>query len=497
MKTRAMALCLIWILLILSVCPGLTEQTPEEHLVLTMYCIGDEGGPYAEEHLALVNRLLTERINVEIRPLMVSWSDYATRLPLIWASGEDYDLTYTSDWAGYSIAAIKGSYMDITELLPVYAPQTWQRMNERGAVSGVSVGGRIYMVPALKTDYTTHILEYREDLRKKYNCPEIVDDSTLGIYLQAVLNNETGMQPFGNNGVETYAFWNFLNENDWSRPIEQYGGFLVYDLTDPTHIFNITDTPEYEAFIRKMYAYRQNGFVSSEIMLQTVATRDLFKAGLTATAYANFSDLNADYAYITEHTDWEIGYYASDLMSGHTELMTPTSNGIALGAYCRHPERALRLIELINTDETVYHALVYGIEHVTYETDPISHTRWLPEGKKPEELYLMNLGMQFMQDEWDLTSLSDNPVVNACKEQYDACALVPALASFVLNPEKLTGQMAALSALRVDLKLPLEKGVIDPETGLTQLRAELEALGITSLLEEINAQLREYLETAR
>lgn len=156
-----------------------------EHVVLTMYCIGDEGGIYAQEHLDKINELLTEKINAELNPVMVSWGDYKTKLPMVWASGEAYDLTYTSNWTGYFQEAGKGAFMDITDIFSEYAPKTYEECKEGGRIDGCKVDGKLYMVPNDKKEFTSFMYNYREDLRKKYNCPEIVDKETLNIYMRA------------------------------------------------------------------------------------------------------------------------------------------------------------------------------------------------------------------------------------------------------------------------------------------------------------------------
>ena len=301
---------------------GEAAGTPDtsEHVVLTMYCIGDEGGIHAQEHLDKINEYLTEKINAELNPVMVSWGDYRQKLPMVWASGEAYDLTFAANWTGYFTEGTKGAFMDITELLPTYAPETYARMQEEGTINAVSINGKICMVPVDAPEYTSFILNYREDLRKKYNCPEIVDDETLATYLQAIKDNEPGIQAFGDNGVDVSAFQEFLNEQDWSRPLDNASGFFVYDLNDPTKVFNVVDTPEYEQYIAKRRDYYEKGYVSQSIMADTDAIKDQFLAGQVGTYFGNFINSNAVYQdVIVNHPDWEIGYYSPDLASGMVE----------------------------------------------------------------------------------------------------------------------------------------------------------------------------------
>lgn len=465
-----------------------------EHVVLTMYCIGDEGGIHAEEHINKINEILNEKINAELNPVMVSWGDYRKKLPMVWASGEPYDLTYAADWAGYFTEGSKGAFMDITELLPVYAPETYARMQEDGTVSSVSIGGKICMVPTDVPEYTSVILNYREDLRKKYNCPEIVDQETLNAYMQAIKDNEPGMQAFGDNGVDVVAFQEFLNEQDWSRPVDNSSGFFVYDLKDPTKVFNVVDTPEYEEYIAKRAEYYQKGFVSQSIMADTDAIKDQFLAGQYGTYFANFNNSNLVYQDVkVNHPDWEIGYYCPDLAGGTVEQVAPSNNGVAVGAYSEHPERALEFIELMNTDRELYNLVIFGIEGTTYDWDEETGTFWIPEGVDPSEIALKNLGMGLKRKKFNLASKSNAPALNELEKQYAECSVMPGLAGFSVNQDNIAAEIAALKAVQDEYKLILEKGATDPTKGLETLRQKMKEAGSDKVMEEINAQITEFL----
>lgn len=466
-----------------------------EHVVLTMYCIGDEGGIHAQEHLDKINEMLTEKLNCELKPVMVSWGDYRKKLPMVWASGEAYDLTFAANWSGYYTEGAKGAFMDITDLLPEYAPTIYASMEESGVIDTLKIDDKLYMVPTNLPDYTTFIYNYREDLRKKYNCPEIVDDETLEIYLQAIKDNEPGMQPFGANGTDAMAFQTFLNEQDWSRPLDNSVGFFVYDLKDPTKVFNVVDTPEYEEFVKKMRSYYEKGYVSQSIMANTDQPKDMFTAGKAGTYLSNFSNSNAVYLDAkNNHPDWEIGYYSSDLASGNVESTAPANNGMAIGAYSKNPERALMFLELMYTDRELYNLMMYGIEGVTYEWDEATGTKWAPEGVDPAELALKNMGMGLTNVEFELTSKDDSPVLTEMKNnEYAACALVPELSGFNMNQDPIAAELAALKAVQDEYKIVLDKGAVDAEEGLATLREKMKEAGADKVMEEINAQIAEYL----
>lgn len=465
-----------------------------EHVTLTMYCIGDEGGIHAQEHLDKLNEVLKEKINVTLEPIMVSWGDYKTKLPMVWASGEAYDLTYTSNWTGYFTEADKGAFMDITELFPTYAPKTYEEYVAKDYLETTKVNDKLYMVPNDIPDYTTFVYNYREDLRKKYDCPEIVDMETFETFLAAIKEKEPSMLPFANNSSEAFKFHTFLNEQDWSRPVEQGNGVYVYDLKDATKVFNVVETPEYEEFINKMREYYEKGYWSQSIMAETTASKELFLAGQTAACLGNTSTGNGLYQEMgSQHPDWEIGIFSSDMASGTVERIAASNNGVAVGAYSKHPERAMMFIELCYQDEEVYDILMNGLEGVTYEADKATMTKWIPEGVDPSDITLKNLGMGFGTSKYYLGSKNDSPLVNQLKEDYDKIAVFPELAGFAINQDSISAELAALKSVCDEYKLPLEKGVVDPVEGLAQLRQKLKDAGVDKVMEEINNQIAAYL----
>lgn len=467
-----------------------------EHVVLTMYCIGDEGGIYAQQHLDMINELLTEKINAEISPVMVSWGDYRQKLPMVWASGESYDLTYTSNWSGYFTEGSKGAFMDITELFPEYAPLTYAELEEKDRLETTKINGKLYMVPNDAPDYTTYIYNYREDLRKKYGCPEIVDQETLKAYLQAIAENEPGMSAYSNNANDAKRYQLFLNEQDWSRPLEGSTGVFVYDLNDPTKVFDVTETPEYAEFLKETREFFEAGYWSQSIMAQTNETREMFESGQSGLYLGSIPNSNTVYQNVSSnHPDWEIGYFSSDLaLSEHVESVTPSNNGMAVGAYSRNPERAMMFIELMYQDQEVFNLVMNGIEGVTYEKDDATMTKWIPEGVNASDIALKNLGMGFDTEKFKLGSKNDSSAVLELKDAFEEKAIMPGLGGFSIVQDNISSEIAALQSVYAEFKVPLEKGVVDdPEKGLEQLHEKLKAAGSENVLEEINAQIAEYL----
>ena len=97
-----------------------------EEVTLTMYLIGDRPVDN-DEVFGKINERLKSEINATIDVKFMSWSEYESKYPLIFASGEDWDIIYTADWCFYNAQATKQGYWEITqEALETYAPMTAQ-----------------------------------------------------------------------------------------------------------------------------------------------------------------------------------------------------------------------------------------------------------------------------------------------------------------------------------------------------------------------------------
>lgn len=123
-------------------------NTPDisEEVTLTMYLIGDRPVDN-DEVFAKINEKLKAEINATIDVKFMSWGEYEQKYPLIFASGEDWDIIYTADWCFYNAQATKQGFWEITqEALDTYAPMTAQTIYPE-AWEQAKVNGQVFMLP--------------------------------------------------------------------------------------------------------------------------------------------------------------------------------------------------------------------------------------------------------------------------------------------------------------------------------------------------------------
>ena len=150
MKTTRKFFALLLALLMLTACMGAfaEELDTSEYVALRLFAIADApndaelGAKFMEE----LNAKLKEELNCTIKYEYASGNNYANNYQLALASGTEYDLMHSANWLDYPTFALKGAYMDLKDLLPVYAPNVWALISEEKWAE-VSVNGAIYGMP--------------------------------------------------------------------------------------------------------------------------------------------------------------------------------------------------------------------------------------------------------------------------------------------------------------------------------------------------------------
>ena len=98
-------------------------------------------------------------------------------------------------FGSFYLSLIHISFMNLDEMMPAYAPKVFSMIEERDMIDHLKVNGNLCMVPSFTKEVETADLVVREDLRKKYNCPEIHSYDDLEAFLIAVKENEPSMFP--------------------------------------------------------------------------------------------------------------------------------------------------------------------------------------------------------------------------------------------------------------------------------------------------------------
>ena len=93
------------------------ELDTSEFVELSMYVISDRpaGQDAIDENL---NKLLKEKLNCSLKINWIGWAEYANKYPLLFSSGEEFDMAYSASWLNFASLARKGAFKSLDELWP-------------------------------------------------------------------------------------------------------------------------------------------------------------------------------------------------------------------------------------------------------------------------------------------------------------------------------------------------------------------------------------------
>ncbi|WP_249897411.1 DUF3502 domain-containing protein [Paenibacillus sp. PK3_47] len=460
---------------------------------LKMILVGGEPGDY-DQVFGELNTKLKEKINATVETEFLDWSDWTQKYPLKFAANEDFDLVYTANWAFYNDQALKGGFMELTEdMLSKYMPQTWASMPKVNWEQA-KVDGKIYMVPNNNVEVTDKVVLYREDLRKKYNLPEINSPETYADYLKTVAKEEQGVTAFGAKPADGWKFHELdqtlLEQNNDFNLVDANLLPLAYKLDDATgQIFNIYDTPEFTELLKYYKDLADNGAWSKNVVSNKNDVWQDIKAGKTSSYAHNLGTVAANLTEMRrDKPEVELGI--ADLTPDNKKIAAiATQNGMSIHATSENPERALMLIDLLQNDKEIHDLTMYGI----------SGTHYIPEGDDKFSAGPAAANYTGFSN-WGWNSPLNRQDAAYPKEADDMFNVWQEnvyhfpLETFVFDTAKVKNEVANIGNVMLRYAIPLEYGLIDDlEKGQADLIKQLKSAGIDKVQAEMQAQVDAFL----
>ena len=253
--------------------PVETQAETLDEVTLTMYLLGDRTADF-DLVFEKINEKMKEKINATIEVKFMGWGEYEQKYPLVFASGEEFDLIYSADWAMYNSQASKQGFYEITEeMLQTYAPLTAETMYE-DAWEQAKVNGKVYMLPMNYKELTAYVFFVRGDLMDKYGIEKVETMEDVEAYLDAIAQNESSMIPLdvGSDFDDRFLFDLFWQSETADRlekiNPEQLMGYTTSG-DDSATVFNETEDPVFLATVQKLQDWKNRGFWSKSAVVNT------------------------------------------------------------------------------------------------------------------------------------------------------------------------------------------------------------------------------------
>lgn len=429
-----------------------------------------------------LNEILLEKHNILLDFRIYPFGTYDEKMNMIISSGEDYDLCFTSQsWVNrYPAQVTKGAFLALDDYLPNY-PALQDALPEF-LFEQARIDGEIYAIPNYQITYSQWGFLFRKDL---------IDES--GFDYKSV-KNYWDAEPFWEfvkeNHPELYptnALYNeFADVRNTYIPVDGGGS---YHRDDPDH--KIVAHYDKEESIAAQLGEYYNGLQNREMwekgyLRQDIATVQDETADDAAGKFASISGVikpggEAERKKKSANYDWvQIG-----VQDPFTSSVASRAAMTAVNALSKHPEEALRMLEIMNTDPEIFNMLNFGIEGINYTLDEKNKVELIDESG-----YFYNaawaIGNQFNAL---LMSDQEDGIWEATDKLNREAEITP-INGFSFSNANITTEIANVEAVKQEFKNWEFQD--DYETRYDDFYEKLKAAGIDTILEEVQKQLDEW-----
>lgn len=312
------------------------EQTDKKKLTMILY--GEK-----PEEFNKIAELIEEKSCIDVK------------LDFKWYGRLEYDMQlrtaletnnidiYCPRWSDEVFFKHVDSYKDITDLLPKYAPNIYNKLVENDEVNALKYDGRIYLLPRMLHTKRCIYVDFIDEYIQKYNLGPV---ETINDYVQALDKIYTGEER--SPGQEIYMFdITHLIAYAYDYIILDYNYHLLYKLDDDKmKVIPVEDIPEFKETV--------------------LLFNDMYKKKLLKSQFHDYeeriSKIFINYSEALEEGRTRFQLYPDKKLQREPATYTKVihrSSDVA-------PE-AIKLFEWIHSNQEAYDLVNYGIEDIHYE----------------------------------------------------------------------------------------------------------------------------------
>lgn len=422
-----------------------------------------------------VNEYIQPKINATLKFYPTVAGSYEDKMNTLFSAGEEMDLVWTSSWQfRYGQNAEKGAFLDIGDLVQEYAPNFYASLPDFVWEDAKHLG-TLYAVPNYQISAKLEGLVVQKELAEKYDLDveSIKTLQDIEPFLKTIKENEPDKIPFSASNTFRY-------------PMHGFDGIAgtIYEKGDPT--YTVVDEVFTDAYMNHhimLHDWYNKGYINKDVATANLA--EVVATGKVAVKYDVTLKPGGEAEEMLRNGGHEVVYIpmTESTFSGVQSTMT------AIAKTSKHPERAMMLLELINTDPKLFNLLAFGIESKHYEKVGDNKIKVNPDGGyAPNHNWRIgNVTNGYLQDgqqddTWEKTI------------EMNESAVVPEIYGFKFDNANVKTQDANVQAAAKEFSTAILTGAVDPTEYVPKLRDALTKAGIEDIRLEKQKQLDAFLK---
>ena len=478
---KVVSLLLVMILMV-SMMGTLTgcKKNAEDTNVVTLYMMKaiDKTGSY-DLIMEKANEIIGNKLGLTLDLKLIDQGNYAEKINVLVSSAEPMDLFFLSDHNTYLRYIKQDSILPLDDLLNEHGSAILEKVDE-AAWDMVRYGGEVFAVKNHGTYSTANSVVYKKDLVEKYNFDYLNADTyeELEVYLKQIKENEPNVYPLSGS-VTLMTSQRYVRNTDGT----------VYDNEEDKYI-SIFDCDEIVDGWRIMADYYQKGYMPKDI----ISKNDLVgerKSGKYAVLPNN--------GYYTEDASKSSAYYGFPCVekyTGNTLISSVSGARMCISSTSTHPEKAMKVLNLIWEDPELSNLLAYGVEGVDYVIDEersaeIGSKSIIPKSGDEQNWAIWHNWIGPLWDQWD-SSWNRVESLEVMQEMNKNGVKVKSL-GFDFNNESVKAQHAQCSAVYQECQKVFSFGCMNNfEEYLASAKEKFAGAGLDAVVAEKNSQYEEW-----
>ena len=416
---------------------------------------------------ANLDKYLEDKIGVHLDIEVVGWGDWDTRRNMIVSTNEPYDIMFTNNGTFYNDVAI-GAFADISGILDANAPKLVDLI-PADYWDACKVAGGLYAVPTYKDSSATQYFVYDkaavEGTGLDYAAAHTMQDVTP--ILKAMYENQ-GSAPFILNSGGMDAIYS-SKYDDLSSGLCAIG--VSYTGGEPK-VVSVFEQEDVLKDMDTLHEWFNAGYINSDAA--TLSEAPSYRAAFVAQGWS-----------LAAVTTWgpQMGVDAVAIQYGNTVLSNATVQGSmnCISASCKYPDKALKLLELVNTDSFVRDSLYFGLEgeNFKYVDGKVErlNTDWTMAGYTQGTFFQVTQQVTEEFNQWD--------EVKALNEQ----AIGSPILGFAFDTAPVADQLQACIAIYTQYRPVLMTGTEEPRALIADMLDEMRASGLDEIIAEAQSQI--------
>ena len=428
-----------------------------------------------------------DQLNCDYQVDFIAGTEYAQKLLVKASAGESWDLNFDGDWVCYYQMVAKEGYMDLTELLPVYAPDVYAKYQDNDVLDACYYDGKLVALPWTMNMNNRPWFTWREDYAEKAGIeinPE--DINTFDDVYDVLLKFH-----------EAYPDKQILRDSSFDTfmvldNLVHLGHQLYVDLSDPEHkVVPAEATNAYKVYAEWGKKCQDAGIISADVLTDQADGNALLNNGMLTCRFGTHEFAYSVRAMVEPDAKWE----SHDLYTDHLFAnRTPLANIVCIPESAQNPERALMMLNMVETNQEYYDMLQYGIKDLTYVLGENGEADY-PDGMDAANSNYMDWGgrwafwkPQFMRPNFEYPEgFWTREAEYAAK--YDTNVVSP-LNGFAMNVDEISVEIAERDQIHDAANKLISAGLAgDPAAAVEQLNADQIAAGRDKVIEVVQAQV--------